>query len=91
MIPVIELSGIGVTLVPIVMALTSLVKVGFPSLEGRWSPMVALAIGMALSFLVDGAVFMDSTVLGGIVVGLMASGLYSGAKATLAPSRAEEI
>lgn len=82
--PVVELSWVGVALAPIVIALTSLVKSSFPSVEGRWSALVALGLGVVLSYVVGGVLFLDSEILGGIVVGLMASGMYSGGRATFA-------
>lgn len=74
----------GVALVPIAMALTSLIKTAFPVVEGRWSPSVAFVVGAGLSLAVGGVTFMESSLLGGIVVGLMACGLYSAPKATFA-------
>lgn len=72
---IIELSVRGLALVPVVIALTSLVKL---YINSYWSPLTSLAFGVAGAYLVGGVTFLDSWALGGIVVGLMASGLYSG-------------
>lgn len=72
---VIELTARGLALVPIVMACVSLAKL---YVDSYWSPLIALALGVAGSVLVGGVLFLDSAWLGGIVVGLMAAGLYSG-------------
>lgn len=66
-------------LVPVVIGLVSILKVsGVPS---RFAPALSLLLGIAGSFLIGG-VTIAATVLGGVVVGLMASGLYSGGAAT---------
>jgi hypothetical protein len=68
-------------LVPLVIGLVSVVKsVG---LDSRWAPAASLALGVGLIFLVPAATFA-LTVLGGLVIGLAASGLYSTAKTTAA-------
>lgn len=72
---IIELSVRGLALVPVVIALTQLVKV---YLDSYWSPLVSLFFGVAGAYTVGGVTFLDSAALGGVVVGLMASGLYSG-------------
>lgn len=72
---VIELSARGLVLVPVVMALVSLVKM---YVDSYWSPLFAVGFGVAGSVLVGGVLFLGSPWLGGIVVGLMAAGLYAG-------------
>ncbi len=71
----IEISARGLVLVPVVMALVSLAKY---YIDSYWAPLMSLGIGVVAAYLVGGVTFMDSTAMGGIVVGLMASGLYSG-------------
>jgi len=67
--------------IPVVLGVVSAIKkVG---LSSRWAPIVSLVLGLGLSFFLGG----DTTfqvVLQGLVVGLSASGLYSGTKATVA-------
>lgn len=72
---IVSLSAQGLVLVPIVMALVSLVKM---YVDSYWSPLFALIFGVAGSLLIGGVTLLGSPWLGGIVVGLMAAGLYSG-------------
>jgi len=74
------LSVQGVALVGVVMAITSLVK---HYIDSKWSPLVALVFGIAGAYLIPSVVMFGSTLLGGIVVGLTAGGLYSGSKSLL--------
>lgn len=70
------LSSSALALVPVVMALTSLSKM---YIDSKWAPLVSLGIGIIGAFLVP-SVAWQGTVLTGIVMGLTASGVYSGAK-----------
>lgn len=71
------LSANAIAVVPIVVALTSLAKM---YIDSRWAPLISLALGIASAFVVPSVAFFGSPLLGGIVIGLAASGLYSGAK-----------
>ena len=53
--------------------------------ESRFAPLFALLIGIAISFLVTPAFEIREAILQGIIYGLSASGLYSGAKAIRKP------
>lgn len=75
----IELSARGLALVPVAMAL---VEVGKKYIDTRWAPIMGLVIGVFLSFTVGGATFLGSAVLGGIVIGLLAGGVWSNVKTT---------
>lgn len=72
-----ENSSAVVILVPIVIALTSLVKL---YLDSKFAPLVSLGLGIVISFIFPAAT-LGLTILSGIVIGLTASGLYSGTKA----------
>ena len=67
--------------VPVIIALVSIIKgVG---MDSKYAPILAILLGIA--FLLsggEGTTFMK--IFEGILAGLSASGLYSGAKATLA-------
>ncbi len=64
------------TLIPITIGLVEVVKVvGIPD---RFAPVASLLIGVALAFFVMPTIPM--VVMGGVVVGLTASGLYSGTR-----------
>lgn len=78
----IQLSPLSLALVPIVMGLVSISK-GY--MDARYSPLLALVLGIAGSFLIPEATWQMTT-LAGLVIGLMAAGVYSGAKATFAPT-----
>lgn len=63
--------------VPVVLGIVQAVKAaGLPS---RFAPLASLALGIGLSFLVGA--FWREAILQGVIVGLSASGLWSGAKA----------
>lgn len=79
---IITLTPNTLALVPIVMALVSLVKM---YLDSRWAPLFSLAFGVIGMFLIGGNSWQVS-ILAGLVVGLTGSGLYSGVKATFAPA-----
>lgn len=64
-------------LVPIVIGIVSAMKeLGLP---GKFAAIVAIVIGLLGSWLIGGTLL--AIILGGIVVGLSASGLYSGSVA----------
>lgn len=66
-------------LVPIVVGLVEIVKgVGLPA---RFAGLASLLLGIGGAFLIGGAI--SEVVLGGLVVGLTASGLYSAGRSTL--------
>jgi hypothetical protein len=65
-------------LIPLVVGITGALKLikGFNS---SYSPIVALVLGVALSALLDGGI--RTIIIAGLIVGLSASGLYSGTSA----------
>ncbi len=73
----VELSPKALMLVPIVMAMVSFMKL---YVDSKWAPLFSLAFGILMSLLIPALTF-GLTIVQGIVVGLMACGLYSGAKA----------
>lgn len=62
-------------LTALVMALTSMVK---NVVDSRWSPLFSLVLGVLGVWLVG--VSFVSAILPGLVVGVLAAGLYSGGK-----------
>lgn len=70
-------------LVPVVIGLVEAVK--FASMPSKFAPLVSLALGV-LGALVVPHVGMTAgmAAIGGLVVGLSASGLYAGTKAVVA-------
>jgi hypothetical protein len=69
--------------IPVVLGVVSVIKTA--GLPDRWAPSVSLILGLGTAFLVGGA-SIATIVLGGLIIGLSASGLYSGPKATFKPS-----
>lgn len=69
----------GVGAVPLVLALVQLVKgIGMPT---KYTPLLSVIMGVALVVFVEG--YMVDSVMTGLVVGLSASGLWSGTRAML--------
>jgi len=71
-----------VILIALIIGLTEAVK--RLGLEPKWCPLLAVALGIGLNFL--GKVLGAATgelLVGGIIAGLTACGLYSGVKNTL--------
>lgn len=71
-------------LVPLTVGLVEVIKL--TGLSERFAPLCSLFIGIGLSLFVMDT--LSAVVLGGIAVGLMASGLYSGVRA-MATTRPE--
>jgi hypothetical protein len=78
-VSLVSLSAISIALIPVVLGLVSIVKM---YVDSKWAPLAALALGVATAFFVPAA-SVGLTVLQGILVGLAASGLYSGVKTTV--------
>ena len=82
----IDLSAItsnAIVVVPIVIALVQAIKLtGW--VQDHFSPLLAIAIGILISFLSNhNTQDLSATALYGAVYGLMSSGLYSGVKTTM--------
>ena len=73
-----EISPIFALLVPIVVGVVQVAKKS--GLASKWAALLSLVLGVGGTFLVVGHL----AVLEGLVVGLAASGLWSGVKATVA-------
>lgn len=73
----ITLSLVGMGLVPVVVGLTSIVKI---YVDSKWAPLVSLAFSVALAWVVPDTAVAGSVLLGGVMIGLAACGLYSGVK-----------
>lgn len=68
-------------LIAIVVGLIQAIQLAF-KLPSRFKPILSLALGIGLAFLgVEGSV--SNIIFSGIIIGLSASGLYSGAKAVV--------
>jgi hypothetical protein len=73
------LPALAMTLIPIVMALVSLVKI---YIDSKWSPLFALAFGISGAILIPD-ISLSETIIDGLVIGLTASGLYSGVRSVV--------
>lgn len=72
------LSPLMLASIPVVLGVVSAIKVA--GLPDKWAPVASLVFGLVVAFVAGGTLLVE--VLGGLVVGLSASGLYSGTKAT---------
>jgi len=61
--------------VPIIVGLVGVLK-GFIT-SARWYPVLSLAFGLAIGFLFGPSDLTSWNILGGVIAGLAASGLYS--------------
>lgn len=75
-----EISTQFAILVPIIVALTQIIKVS--GLATKFVPLSALLLGVIGAFLIGGV--HSAVILQGIIAGLTACGLFSGLKATVA-------
>lgn len=76
----VTLSVVGLALVPVVLGLTQIVK-SFVK-DSRWYPVISIVLGVVLAFVAPAAT-IALTLLQGVLIGLAASGLFSGAKTIL--------
>lgn len=75
----IEITNAFLALVPVIIGVVEVIKrVGLPS---KWAPLLALLLGVGGAWLI--IPFSGNMILEGIVAGLSAAGLYSGAKVYL--------
>lgn len=77
-----SLSAVAVATIPVIVGLVAVFKpLGLPS---KYAPLASIALGMCLVALTG--VIWQVIIAQGILVGLAASGLYSGGKAMATPS-----
>lgn len=67
--------------VPVIVALVSILKTA--GLDSRYAPLVSVLIGTVAFYFFGESVDIKTNLFVGLVSGLSASGLYSGAKTTL--------
>ncbi len=68
-------------LVPVIVGLVQAIKMA-NYFADRYFPLISIGLGIGLSFIFP-SISIGFTILVGIVIGLMASGLYSGVKTTV--------
>jgi hypothetical protein len=76
------LSPLMVVAIPVVLGLVSVAKIS--GLPERWAALSSVVLGLIVATLLGFSGGWKEIVLAGIVLGLSASGLYSGSKATFA-------
>ena len=82
-IALVQISAVSLALVPVVIALTQIVKVFL--LDSRWAAIVSIGFGILLAFAIP-QTNIALTVLQGVLIGLTASGAFTGARATFSPT-----
>lgn len=77
----VQLQVYGIAMIPVVLGLVEVMKrLGLPT---KWAPLASLALGLVFSFFYLAPGEPGKAILTGIVVGLGASGLWSGSKTTM--------
>jgi hypothetical protein len=68
----------GIALIPIITILVDVIKkAGLPS---NFAPLVSLVLGVVFGFIFDSSGDIKSAIVTGLIMGMSASGLYSGGK-----------
>jgi Na+/H+ antiporter NhaC len=68
-----------VAVVPIIIALVQVIKMTMPKLDNRFAPILSIAMGVLVAFLLKhDTANLTNVILEGVLYGLSASGLYSG-------------
>jgi len=68
-----------VAVVPIIIALVQVIKMTMPKLDSRFAPILSIAMGILVAFLLKhDTQNLTNVILEGVLYGLSASGLYSG-------------
>lgn len=74
------LTAAAASLVPVIMILVSLSKT---YVDSKWAPIISIGLGLIAAFFLVPTGNVVGNVIEGIVLGLSASGLYSGGKTIL--------
>lgn len=74
---VLEITPYFMMAVPVVIALVSVMKI---YLDAYYAPLMAIASGLVVVYLLSSGLTMGEMIIQGLLVGLTASGLYSGSK-----------
>jgi hypothetical protein len=80
-----QISASAVVVVPIIVAIVQAIKLTNWKGMDRFAPLISIGVGIIIGFLADhNNADLTATILSGAMYGLMASGLYSGLKTTMA-------
>jgi Bacteriophage A118-like holin, Hol118 len=75
-----EMSLGTVAVVPIILAICQAIKM--VGVANKWIPLISIGLGIGISLLASPLGGIGNVILNGTVMGLSASGLYSGVKVT---------
>lgn len=78
-VSLVSLSAVSIALIPVVLGLVAIAK---NFVDSKFAPITSLAIGILVAFVAPAST-VPLTILQGVLIGLAASGLYSGAKASM--------
>lgn len=78
---IIELSPVVLGLIPVIIGVVQVIKTA-TGIDSRYTPLISLIFGVCGAFLVP-VDTVAMTIIGGLIIGLSASGLYSGTKAAI--------
>ena len=80
-----------VAVIPIIVSLVQVIKMTMPKLDNRFAPILSIAMGIIVAFLLKhNTADLTSVILEGVLYGLSASGLYSGVKTSAHAINAEK-
>lgn len=68
--------------IAIVTGIVEAIKRAF-AVNSRYAPLISLVLGLGIAFLFSAGLALGEVIVSGLVIGLSASGLYSGGKAVL--------
>lgn len=80
---IVSLSAVSIALVPIVLAVTQIIKSFL--IDTRFVPVISIVLGIVFSLAVPSSTLFY-TIIQGVLVGLSASGLFSATKTTFSPN-----
>jgi hypothetical protein len=76
-----------VIVVPIILGVTEVFKTFLPT---KYAPLISLGLGIGVAFMISPAVLVGHNIVAGVIYGLSASGLYSGARTIINPTPPQE-
>lgn len=68
--------------IAVVAGVVEAIKQGF-AINSRYAPVISIVLGLGTSFLFAEGLILGEVIVTGVIIGLSASGLYSGGKTVL--------
>jgi hypothetical protein len=83
-IDTIDVVGIGaIAVIPVITLIVQAIKMTGWRMADKFAPLLSIAIGIIIGFIANhNTADLSNTILTGVIMGLSASGLYSGVKVT---------